>query len=96
MSRRRTEARTYTIDIPAGVDDVPVGIQHMAAKDFPVMRTVDTGSWLTLAEQRKGYGKEMRTAVLHLAFEELGAYLPSPLNEVSRTPDEVSRATAKS
>jgi len=55
------------------VDGVPVGIQHVTGKEFPVLRTIDTGSWLTRAEQGKGYGKEMRTAVLHLAFEELGA-----------------------
>ena len=55
------------------VAGVPVGIQHVHAKDFVLMRTIDTGSWLTRAEQGKGYGKEMRTAVLHLAFEELGA-----------------------
>jgi RimJ/RimL family protein N-acetyltransferase len=55
------------------VDDRPIGIQHMAGKDFRLLRTVDTGSWLTRAEQGKGYGKQMRTAALHLAFEELGA-----------------------
>jgi len=45
----------------------------MTGKEFPLLRTVDTGSWLTRAEQGKGYGKQMRSAVLHLAFEELGA-----------------------
>jgi RimJ/RimL family protein N-acetyltransferase len=34
---------------------------------------VDTGSWLGLAHQGRGYGTEMRAAVLHLAFEGLGA-----------------------
>jgi RimJ/RimL family protein N-acetyltransferase len=55
------------------VEGVPIGVQHVHAKDFVLLRAVDTGSWLTMAEQGKGYGKEMRTAALHLAFEELGA-----------------------
>jgi RimJ/RimL family protein N-acetyltransferase len=63
----------WDLMLAAFVEDRPIGIQHMSGKDFPLLRTVDTGSWLTRAEQGKGYGKEMRTAVLHLAFEELGA-----------------------
>jgi RimJ/RimL family protein N-acetyltransferase len=39
------------------------------------MRTVDTGSWLGQAFQGQGYGKEMRSAVLALAFDGLGARL---------------------
>lgn len=73
--RNRAEWRPEQWDLVFAVlvDGVPIGIQHMAAKDFPVLRTVDTGSWLTREQQGKGLGKEMRTAVLHLAFEELGA-----------------------
>ena len=37
------------------------------------MREVATGSWLSRPYQGLGFGKEMRTAVLHLAFECLGA-----------------------
>ena len=50
-----------------------IGIQAVMAKHFDEMREVDTGSWLTQAEQGKGYGKEMRCAVLQLAFEHLDA-----------------------
>ena len=32
-----------------------------------------TGSWLTRSAQGRGLGKEMRAAVLHLAFAGLGA-----------------------
>lgn len=50
-----------------------VGAQHLGAKNFPVVREVATGSWLGLPFQGKGTGTLMRTAVLALAFEGLGA-----------------------
>ena len=43
------------------------------AKDFPALRTVSTGSWLGREYQGRGLGKEMRSAILHLAFAGLGA-----------------------
>lgn len=55
------------------VDGIPVGIQDLAALDFRKLRSVSTGSWLGRAYQGKGLGQEMRAAVLHLAFEGLGA-----------------------
>ena len=50
-----------------------LGVQELAAERFSQMRTVSTGSWLGAPHQRRGYGTEMRTAVLQLAFAELGA-----------------------
>jgi RimJ/RimL family protein N-acetyltransferase len=50
-----------------------VGVQDLMAKDFGLLREVSTGSWLGQAHQGAGIGKEMRAAVLHLAFEGLGA-----------------------
>ncbi|MBX9387686.1 GNAT family N-acetyltransferase [Streptomonospora nanhaiensis] len=69
------ELRTEDWRLPFAVfaDGVPVGIQEIAARDFAVARTVHTGSWLGLRHQGRGIGTEMRRAVLHLAFEELGA-----------------------
>ena len=43
------------------------------AKNFERLRTVETGSWLGRQHQGQGLGKEMRAAILHLAFEGLGA-----------------------
>jgi RimJ/RimL family protein N-acetyltransferase len=43
------------------------------ATHFPTTRAVETGSWLVRRAQGRGIGKEMRAAVLHLAFEGLGA-----------------------
>jgi RimJ/RimL family protein N-acetyltransferase len=50
-----------------------VGLQAMVAEQFPILRTVSTGSWLGRSYQGKGLGKEMRAAILHLAFAGLGA-----------------------
>ena len=54
-------------------DGDPVGVQGIGAKQFCVTRTVSTGSWLLQRAQGRGVGKEMRAAVLHLAFAGLGA-----------------------
>ena len=55
------------------VDGAPVGVQDLMAKNFARLRTVETGSWLGRQHQGQGLGKEMRAAILHLAFEGLGA-----------------------
>jgi RimJ/RimL family protein N-acetyltransferase len=57
------------------VDDVVVGTQGVSAEDFPAVRLVETGSWLGLEHQGKGYATEMRSAVLHFAFAGLNAAL---------------------
>ena len=54
------------------LDDVPVGLQALEGKDFPVRRTVDTHSWLVPSRRGRGLGKQMRAAVLSLAFDHLG------------------------
>ena len=55
------------------VDGEVVGVQDINAEHFATLRSVHTGSWLGLAHQGKGLGKEMRQAILHLAFAGLGA-----------------------
>ena len=50
-----------------------VGVQGLMGKHFAVTRSVLTGSWLVQRHQSQGVGKEMRAAVLHLAFAGLGA-----------------------
>lgn len=55
------------------VDGRPVGVQSMTATNFATLRSVTTGSWLGRAHQGNGLGKEMRAAILHLAFAGLGA-----------------------
>jgi RimJ/RimL family protein N-acetyltransferase len=51
----------------------PVGVQDMSARNFARLRSVTTGSWLGREHHGRGIGQEMRAAVLHLAFEGLGA-----------------------
>jgi RimJ/RimL family protein N-acetyltransferase len=50
-----------------------IGQQDIQADGFEVRRVVETGSWLGRAHQGRGAGREMRAAVLHLAFAGLGA-----------------------
>jgi len=55
------------------VDGRVIGIQGLKGDDFAVTREVHTGSWLGQRHQGRGYGTEMRAAVLALAFDHLGA-----------------------
>lgn len=50
-----------------------IGCQAVHATDFARLRLVDTGSWLGLAHQGHGFGKEQRAAVVSFAFAGLGA-----------------------
>ncbi|MBR7825487.1 GNAT family N-acetyltransferase [Actinospica sp. MGRD01-02] len=55
------------------LDGEPVGMQDLIATDFAAFGTVSTFSWLSPDVRRRGLGREMRQAVLHLAFDGLGA-----------------------
>ena len=50
-----------------------VGVQELEGNDFLTLRTVDTSSFLVPAVRGRGYGKQMRGAVLALAFGPLQA-----------------------
>ncbi len=50
-----------------------VGVQELMGADFAVTREVSSGSWLGSRFHGRGIGTEMRAAVLHLAFDGLGA-----------------------
>lgn len=63
----------WSLPLVVFADGEAVGIQDVVAEDFATTRTVETGSWLTRGAQGRGLGKEMRSAILHLAFEHLGA-----------------------
>jgi len=66
-------ANDWHLKFVAYLDDQPIGLQDIWAEKFPAKRSVYTGSWLTLEQQGKGYGTEMRLGVLELAFGKLGA-----------------------
>ena len=55
------------------VNGAPIGVQSMQAVDFATRRQVSSGSWLGRPFQGRGLGTEARAAMLHLAFEGLGA-----------------------
>ena len=55
------------------VDGHLVGVEDLGAERFRAVRSVETGSWLGRAHQGQGIGREMREAILHLAFAGLGA-----------------------
>jgi RimJ/RimL family protein N-acetyltransferase len=55
------------------IDEEPVGMQDLIATDFATFGTVQSFSWLSPDIRRRGLGREMRHAILHLAFEGLGA-----------------------
>ena len=54
-------------------DGEVVGTQGMGGRDFAVLREVSTGSWVGRAFHGQGIGTLMRAAMLHLAFDGLGA-----------------------
>jgi RimJ/RimL family protein N-acetyltransferase len=53
--------------------DTLLGAQELEGNDFVRLRTVDTASFLVAAARGAGIGKQMRRAVLALAFGPLGA-----------------------
>ena len=55
------------------VDGRPVGEQTVSGVDFATLGTVTTFSWLSADLRGRGLGREMRAAILHLAFDGLGA-----------------------
>jgi RimJ/RimL family protein N-acetyltransferase len=63
----------WSLNLIAFLKGLPIGSQTVSAENFASAREVGTGSWLGQAFQRRGLGTEMRTAVLELAFRELGA-----------------------
>jgi RimJ/RimL family protein N-acetyltransferase len=50
-----------------------VGMQALEGPDWTSERTVDSWSWLAAGVRGQGWGKQMRAAVLALAFGPLGA-----------------------
>lgn len=63
----------WNLLLTAKADGDIVGVQEIGAQQFAVTRTVSTGSWIGRRYQGAGYGKAMREAVLHLAFDGLHA-----------------------
>jgi RimJ/RimL family protein N-acetyltransferase len=65
--------RDWSLNLAVFHQGVVVGQQSIGARDLAITREVRTGSWLGQRHQGQGIGTEMRAAVLHLAFAQLGA-----------------------
>ena len=70
---RAWQPERWSLNLIAFLDGRSVGSQTVAAENFASTEEVGTGSWLGKRFQRQGLGTEMRSAVLELAFRELGA-----------------------
>ncbi|MFC5267311.1 GNAT family N-acetyltransferase [Kribbella qitaiheensis] len=55
------------------MDGHPVGMQDLIGVNFSTFGTVTSFSWLVDDQRGRGLGHEMRAAILHLAFDGLGA-----------------------
>lgn len=72
-SRGTWSPASWCLDLAVERDGELIGAQALEGDDFPRLRTVDSFSWLTPAARGRGLGVAMRTAVLGLAFDHLGA-----------------------
>lgn len=64
---------SWQLNLAVRLDGTPIGSQTVAADGFAVHRAIDSGSWVGRAFQGRGFGKEMRSAMLAFAFDGLGA-----------------------
>lgn len=73
-------------------DGQVIGIQEVGAKEIKATREANTGSWLALTHHGRGFGTEMRAAVLEFVFTGLSAdFALSASFEGNRASEGVSR-----
>ena len=106
-ARARAEPQWWRLSLVVDVEGRKVGMQDLIAEDFPTFGLVHTFSWLAPDARGRGLGREMRSAVLHLAFAGFGAHEASSeafldntaSNAVSRSlgyePDGLNWATRR-
>lgn len=63
----------WRLNFVVRADGQILGVQELEGIDFTRLRTVDTSSFLIPPARGRGYGKQMRAAVLALAFGPLEA-----------------------
>jgi RimJ/RimL family protein N-acetyltransferase len=71
--RSALSPESWSLEFAARLDHTLIGVQALAAQDFPATRTAESNSWLGLQWQGRGIGTLLRIAVLTFAFEGLGA-----------------------
>ena len=72
-ARGGTEPSRWRLSFVVDVGGELLGMQDLIAEDFPTYAAVTTFSWLAPNARGRGVGREMRAAILHLAFAGLGA-----------------------
>jgi RimJ/RimL family protein N-acetyltransferase len=63
----------WCLDLAVEVEGRVVGVQALEGDQFPLLRTVDSYSWLATEVRGRGLANLMRIGVLALAFDHLGA-----------------------
>ena len=71
--RGKADPDSWRLYLAVVVDGEPVGMQDIFGVGFSTFGTVTTFSWLSSDHRGRGLGREMREAVLHLAFDGLAA-----------------------
>lgn len=71
--RGRVEPEAWRLYFAVVVDGRAVGMQDLCGVNFSTLGTVTSFSWLADDQRGRGLGREMRAAILHLAFDGLGA-----------------------
>ncbi len=71
--RRHWSVDEWQLELGVWVGGELLGVQALNATRFTAERTVRSGSWLGRRFHGRGFGTEMRAAVLELAFRGLGA-----------------------
>jgi len=71
--RRSWSVEDWSLELGVWAADDPIGVQGLLARSFAAGRELKSGSWLAQRSHGRGYGTEMRAAILELAFGGLGA-----------------------
>jgi RimJ/RimL family protein N-acetyltransferase len=71
--RAEMSPEAWILNFAVAVGGRIVGSTGFITRDYPALRTFETGSWLGREFQGQGIGKEMRTANLQLGFDGFGA-----------------------
>jgi len=64
---------SWCLDLAVEWQGRVVGVQALEGEQFPLLRTVDSFSWLASEARGRGLANMMRVGVLALAFDHLGA-----------------------
>src|SRR5579875_1816596 len=71
--RETWRPQSWQLELGVWAADELIGVQAIVGRDFAETGELSTGSWLAQTFQGRGYGTEMRAAILELAFHGLGA-----------------------